>query len=328
MGKGASQRFGQCSLDLTDCVVTVFRDPDAVRALHDKGPSWCGLQHSFDLCLKPMQIGRMRDVEYFAINLRRSEDRWAAIASAARQHNIDLKRIDAVEGRDYDIDQWDGFDVDKFEKCNGRAPIPGEFGCYLSHVRALRAFLEGSADSAVILEDDAVLNENLVPFAQHLALQFGNGNYLVRLTSHRQPMFEELLESPTGVSIGQCWFGPTGSSAAYWLPRPAAERLLSTLLPGYLSVDTMLERSWETGVTALLVKPNLLSIPSPQNSVLVSEIGYDAGKFPWFRRIGAFVFRMQQLRSRLFFCLRTRSVHSGQKGRDQRDEQLYDVEGL
>ncbi len=270
----------------------------------------------------------MRDVEYFAINLRRSEDRWAAIASAARTHNIDLKRIDALDGRDYAVDQWDGFDVDKFEKCNGRAPIPGEFGCYLSHVKALRAFLDGGADSAVILEDDAVLNGDLVPFAQHLSLQFGNSNYLVRLTSHRQPMFEELLESPTGVSIGQCWFGPTGSSAAYWLSRPAAERLLGNLLPGYLSVDTMLERSWETGVTALLVKPNLLSIPSPQNSVLVSEIGYDAGKFPWFRRMGAFVFRMQQLWSRLFFCLRTRSVYSDRKGTDRRDEQLYDVEGL
>ncbi len=287
-----------------------------------------GFQHSFDLRLAPMQIGRMHTIEYFAINLRRSEDRWAALLTAAQNHNIDLRRVDAVDGRDYDIADWHDFDVEKFKRCNGRVPMPGEYGCYQSHIRALQAFLDSDAGSAVILEDDALLNEHLAPFAQQLAMQFGNERCLVRLTSHRQPAFERLHDGPAGISIGQCWFGPTGGSAAYWVSRPAAERLLSTILPGYLALDMMLERSWETGVTALLVKPNLLPVPPPQNSILVSEIGYNAGKFPWFRRIGAIKFRTQQLLNRILFCIRTRSARSDSRSNGRRDGQLYDAEGL
>ncbi|MEM9106835.1 MAG: glycosyltransferase family 25 protein, partial [Pseudomonadota bacterium] len=170
-------------------------------------------------------------IVYPTINLRQSEDRWALIAADAARCGIELRRIDAVDGRQIDRSDWRDFDAAKFARCNGRRPMAGEYGCYRSHVKALQTFLETDATSAVILEDDARLNELLPTFAAMLDERYGRKKCLVRLTSHRQPAFEKLKNGLDGYVIGQCWFGPTGSAAAYWLTRPAAEQLLQTMLP-------------------------------------------------------------------------------------------------
>lgn len=249
----------------------------------------------------------MGNILYLAINLRRSEDRWTSIMTSGRQHGIDLRRVEAVDGRNYKEAEWYDFDVEKFEKCNGRTPLSGEFGCYQSHIQALRVFVESDADSAVILEDDAVINSKLKPFAQMLTDRHADKKYVVRLTAHRLPLFEKLQDGIDGHSIGQCWFGPTGSAAAYWLSRPAAKQLLKSMLPGYLPFDIMLERSWETGVTTVLIKPNLLPVPKPPYSEIRSTASSRNRKFPWYRRVSTLMFRTRQVFGRLFICLRTRS---------------------
>ena len=229
------------------------------------------------------------------------------IAADAERFGIDLKRIEAVDGRQIDRSEWCDFDVQKCTRCNGRRPKSGEFGCYQSHIKALRAFLETDATSAVILEDDARLNEMLQPFVAMLSERYDQEKCLVRLTTHRQPAFEKLQDGMDGYAIGQCWFGPTGSAAAYWLTRPAAEQLLQTMLPAYLPFDIMLERPWETGVQAAMVKPNLMPKPKPSHSIIMGSAVPEDGKFAWYNRLTTLDFRIRLQIGRVLHCLRTRS---------------------
>lgn len=271
-----------------------------------------------------MQIDAMGEIGFYAINLRSSKERWATILSAAQNAGIDLSRIDAVDGRKHDVNGYSEFDLAKFMRCNGRPPLPGEIGCYRSHVRALRAFYDSDAASAVILEDDAPINSKLMPYARMLSNRFSDHRWVVRLSAHRAPLFEKLEDGLDGYALGQCWFGPTGSASAYWVSRPAAGQLLTSLLPGYLPFDVMLERSWETGVTTLQVKPNLLPIPQPPSSDIGSTAGLETRKFPWYRRVNTMLFRSRQLSGRILHCAHTRTRHDNAFINGAR---LYDADG-
>ncbi len=58
----------------------------------------------------------------------------------------------------------------------------GELACTMSHMKALRTFLETDADAAVVLEDDAVLSRD---FRELIAHQFATAPDLVKLETRR-----------------------------------------------------------------------------------------------------------------------------------------------
>jgi glycosyl transferase, family 25 len=254
-------------------------------------------------------------MRYYVINLDRSVERWLSISESAEKNGIELTRIPAVDGRSIPQSQWVDFDLQSFRFQNGREPLPGEYGCYMSHISALRQFLDDGGPSAVILEDDAILNAELRPCVAGLQTWFDGKAFLVRLVVHRMTGFERLGTLVAGcdvrLKLGQCWFGPNGSAAAYWLTRAAAENMLKTALPGSMPFDAFLERPWQHGTPSLMFHPPVLPRPNPPFSELLNTYTEgDLHKYPWYQRGGALLFRTVQLLMRLYHCARQRRLPS------------------
>jgi glycosyl transferase family 25 len=252
-------------------------------------------------------------MRYYVINLERSVERWRTISESAAKYGIELTRIPAVDGRAIPQSQWHNFDLASFRSINGREALSGEYGCYMSHITALRQYLADGGQSAVILEDDAILNPELRDCVEGLETRFGDRAILVRLVVHRMTGFESLgtvaAGPSTNLNLGQCWFGPNGSAAAYWLTRAAAENVLKTALPGSMPFDVFLERPWEHGTPSLMFYPPVLPRPNPPFSELLKTYTEgDLHKYPWYQRGGALLFRTVQLLMRLYHCARQRRL--------------------
>ena len=91
----------------------------------------------------------------FIINLDSAADRWKAIAERFARTQIPIVRVSAVAGAALQLPIPD-FNERRFRLLHGRATNVREIGCYLSHVAAMRAFLETEDSHGLICEDDIV----------------------------------------------------------------------------------------------------------------------------------------------------------------------------
>lgn len=89
--------------------------------------------------------------ETYLINLDRSHDRLETMQHEFDKHQITYQRISAVDARELDKHTF------RLRNKYNRNLVPGEIGCYLSHVKALQTFLASDNLFALIIEDDAVL---------------------------------------------------------------------------------------------------------------------------------------------------------------------------
>ena len=95
------------------------------------------------------------NINFYVINLDRSTERLELISSQLSNQKINVKRIPAIDGIELNIDKEADDSMCKSEM--GRSIQPGEVGCFLSHIKALEAFISSKSDFAVILEDDAII---------------------------------------------------------------------------------------------------------------------------------------------------------------------------
>ena len=95
------------------------------------------------------------------INLDRSPQRWQRVSAQLQAQGLAFERLSAVDARAFTPEQQAQLDVAAFHRLHGMEPLPGELGCYLSHLKVMRLFLASPAEFAVILEDDVLLTPQL-----------------------------------------------------------------------------------------------------------------------------------------------------------------------
>ena len=78
-------------------------------------------------------------IKYYVINLDRSPERLSNISAQCKKYNIDFVRIPAFDGSTLDLEKLADDTACRYEM--GRSIQPGEVGCFLSHKKALDAFL-------------------------------------------------------------------------------------------------------------------------------------------------------------------------------------------
>lgn len=243
-------------------------------------------------------------MKFYVINLDRSPQRWTETAEALSGLGIEAVRLSAVDGKTVPSNSWmPKFDSRKFRFCHGLDAVPGEYGCYASHLAAISAFLETSDETCVIFEDDVMPLKEMLPVVDHLNAHYASSAMLVRLVTHRIEFYESLTRLPEGRMLGQCWFGPSGSAAGYWITRRAAILLIDRLQPGYLPFDIAIERAWETGVANYVVNPNVCAIRGTGHSTINSTAPVNHRKPVWYQRLGAARFRTKALFARIYWCM-------------------------
>lgn len=198
----------------------------------------------------------MNDLSHWAIyviNLDRSKDRLEALARRFAKLNIPFERVPAVDGRALDESQLEQVDRRAFRLKHGKEPEPGEIGCYLSHVRAIKSFLDSDRRYALILEDDASPPEQLKGVLEELEDRSQHWDMIKLSGVHRGTPVKVANLDGYGdicVMLTQC----TGSSA-YAIQRHAAQHYLAKLLPITLPYDHEFDKGWKYGLRIRHLQP-------------------------------------------------------------------------
>jgi glycosyl transferase family 25 len=227
------------------------------------------------------------DIPFLVINLERSIDRWQSIEEQATAHGISVERVPAVDGNAIPPAEWHDFNRRKFALCHGRRPMGAEYGCYMSHIRALEQVVERDLSYAVILEDDAGF---LPDTTTRLASLIDSDIHfdVVKLFNHRVKGFISKYKTAAGDDVGRCIHGPMCSSMGYLVTGNGARRLLKSLKPMFLPYDIALERGWACDTEIYLTRKPIIQ-PS---GIAISTMGdYRATKFPRIMRIPTAMFR-------------------------------------
>lgn len=216
-----------------------------------------------------------------------------------------LHRVEAVDGRLPEHVKREHADLPLFTKRCGRTMLPGEYGCYRSHIRALEAFVTSGAPLALITEDDI----GFAPETEvrlRAIVQACPSLEILKVMNHRSSTFMTLCTTSEGDEVGVTWHGPQGSSAGYLVSREAAKKLLARASVMSLPLDVALERSWDHGAVVLATRANVLEFSSHSRQSAISGSGYRSTKFPWYRRIPTAIFRTIDHIQRTAFAITTR----------------------
>ncbi len=87
----------------------------------------------------------MDGVAAWVINLDRAPDRLARVSARLQALGLPFTRLPAVDARQLLPEQQAALDTAGHERRHGKTPVPGELGCYLSHVAVLLIRCTGSS---------------------------------------------------------------------------------------------------------------------------------------------------------------------------------------
>ncbi|HEX8045439.1 glycosyltransferase family 25 protein [Rhizobium sp.] len=239
----------------------------------------------------------------YLINIDRATDRLAEIQRQSDELGIKIERVNGVDGALLPQEQWVDVDHGRFQRRHGRVILAGEYGCYRSHLLALRQFLADGSQSAIIIEDDIALDGNFL--ARAVAAQEAVPNAeVIKLVNHRWGGFRATARSRKGDVIGRCLFGPQGSTACYLVTRTGAEKIVKSLAVMSLPWDVAIERGWDMRTSICSTRANIAGFSPLQRTTMIGwRRDYHAAKSPAWRRIPAHLFRTLDFFRRIAYVL-------------------------
>lgn len=241
----------------------------------------------------------MQGLETWVINLDRAPERLARIAAQLDRLGLPWTRLPAVDARALTPAQRAELDDAAYRRKHGKAPVPGELGCYLSHVEVMRRFVAGTAEFALVLEDDVLLRDSLPAVLRGLMAQRGRWD-MVKLSGVHSGTPVPYLEVAPGHRLAVMLSRCTGSSA-YLMNRRAAAAYLRSLLPMSLPYDHVFDQGWRFGLQVRMVTP----WPCDHDEEVATTIVAPAGtrKFHWTRRFPTYAYRLRNEGRRLAYGL-------------------------
>lgn len=182
---------------------------------------------------------RLPGLKVLLINLPRSTDRRARMEQRLSALGLDYEILPGVDGRAQREQLLPTVDVAAFERHVGRDVLPGEIGCYHSHLQAWQRFLASDAQVLLVLEDDMVFHDDFVD-ALRIALR-GRAHWdMLKLAKIRAK--QPVCQGSLGPYRLNAYIGAATGFGAYLVQRETAQRVLPALLPITAPVDRELEQ--------------------------------------------------------------------------------------
>ena len=227
----------------------------------------------------------------FVISLLRSSQRRQNVSETMGRLDVPFEFVDA-------FDASDGFDESvelTIERKKEYCLSEYEYACALSHKKALQSFLEGKSEYALILEDDAILDDKLVELID--TQSFSDFRMLVLFHSYAfvylkksKALLSDVKAYPLALSCN--------GAVAYTVDRDAASALINAYTPVKSVADWPME-IWK--LDAYVAWPFVVRHPirdSAQTTILGSRASVVRRKDPFrflkvaflekkYRKIGA-----------------------------------------
>lgn len=239
-------------------------------------------------------------VGIYVINLDRSPQRLQEITDQLSKFGLSFHRIAAVDGKLATPEQWALLDEKAYQLRHGKTSLPGELGCYLSHIDAIRDFLKSEHQFAVILEDDAILNNGFTSVLDYLSEHYDDWD-MVKLSG---------VHSGTPISVQQIndnyrlsvMFSKCTCSSAYMINRNAAKAYVNGLLPMTLPYDHEFDKGWTYDIKIRAVTPFLVT-HNEQTPTTIISTNFQNRKLRGLNRFPTYVYRLKTEIQRLFYAI-------------------------
>ena len=173
-------------------------------------------------------------MKVFAINLASQTEKKAHILNECARHGIDVEIFDAINGKELSEKELQE-QVYDYPACH---LTRGEIGCALSHISIYQRMVEERHPLALILEDDAILGENITSVLQAIKTIENDDNvqpraYLLSPSlTHLDSFKKQLNQQHTLNRVVNAHF-----TYAYVLNLAAAKALASFLMPVRYEAD-------------------------------------------------------------------------------------------
>lgn len=244
------------------------------------------------------------------INLPRSTDRRERMEQRLADLGLNYQILPAVDGKALWPQLLPTVDVGAFERHVGRDVLPGEVGCYHSHLQAWQRFLASDAQVLLVLEDDMVFHDDFVD-ALRIALR-GRAHWdMLKLAKIRakQPVCQGLLGP---YRLNACIGAFTGFGA-YLVQRDTAQRLLPVLLPITAPIDRALEQVHRYDIRHFGLEPFPCHPQDEGQSTITGEHFSAVKRYPLNRRWTKYTEQTRNLVGRVVYLarhsrLRSRSI--------------------
>lgn len=247
----------------------------------------------------------MKPLHAYVINLKYADKRWKRIRENLESLKIPYTRIEGVYG-DKLPDNIDGYNQIRYNITHGKKTNKREIGCYFSHIKALRTFLQTEDDYALILEDDITLPDNIMTLLNATLPHAINWD-IIRLSSFTNGKHLKFAQLPEGYSLSYN-VKVLKNTGAYFLNRHAAECIIKKMLPMYLPYDVALDQEWHYGFKAACITP----LPVQLNEELPGQIPpakkiklFRATTFKYFHAIRHV---QRHLKRKLYFQMSKKSI--------------------
>ena len=237
----------------------------------------------------------------FLINLPKST---ARLADAERQFaaaGLAFERIEAVDGRTLAPEELERLAPDNRTDFYHRL-TPGEIGCYLSHLRAIRAIVERGLPAAAVFEDDFQLRPGFADCLRELVSMGDRLPDVVKLYGARR-RGEVRHELACGARLVRSASPPICCTSALWT-LAGARRFLQGGDRMRRPVDVQLKHWWEQDLEILWTCPPVV-VDSPVH-MPVSTIGS--------RRVSGLAARARQWSYRWTYAAERELRYAGRHG--------------
>ncbi|KGA60058.1 glycosyltransferase 25 family protein [Proteus vulgaris] len=173
-------------------------------------------------------------MKIFVINLPKDKERKESIQHQADKLGLNVEFIEAVNGKDLSEDEINILSKDFHQ----HGMTHGVLGCSLSHIKIYEKMIKDNIDIALILEDDALLNENIIE-SYNLIENYNYKNkhkpnvYLLSVVNEYIDTFKTKLSTKynlVNVIDADYTYG-------YMLNIKAANNLLNFLTPVWIEAD-------------------------------------------------------------------------------------------
>ena len=241
-------------------------------------------------------------VKVCLINLPRSRERREAMQKRLAEIGLTYTLFAAIDGREERARLFEHVDVPAFQRNVGRDVLPGEVGCYFSHITVWQQFVDSGEDFLLVLEDDVVFGPDFLD-ALRLAVRARAHWDFLKLNKIRahQPVCQGLV----GPYRLNAYLGAATGFGAYLIQRETARRLLPAMLPITRPIDHELDRYHVHQLRHFGLEPFPSYVRDDNQSTITGHAFNAVRKYPWYIRLPVYGLRWRNFWGRFFYLLKT-----------------------
>lgn len=207
----------------------------------------------------------------YLINLPRDAQRRERMQQELAAMHLRHEWVEAVYGKTLsDAERRTWYDEAANQRRYHQALMPGEIGCYASHLQVAQRLLDSGEPYALVLEDDVHLLPELRAVLEAVAQLPAQWDMIKLVGREQEPVLQHWsLPGLTAATRLIRYRRAPSRTGAYLLSRSGAHKLLQTRRPFFRPVDVDIRYWWESDLRlyGVLPYPITRSVDSAQSTI-------------------------------------------------------------